>query len=79
MSRTIRTPFTDEWDGRVDELPRHRREILAESSTPGRLPDRAQPALAGQSAGLVNDIRPAAQVIRDIIAEAEEVLLRLPR
>lgn len=32
--------------------------------------------MAGQSAGLVNDIKPARQIIEDIIAEAEEVLRR---
>ena len=30
--------------------------------------------MAGQSAGLVNDIKPARQIIEDIIAEAEQVL-----
>jgi enoyl-[acyl-carrier protein] reductase II len=33
--------------------------------------------MAGQSAGMVNDIRPAAEIIEGIFAEAEEVLERI--
>ena len=29
---------------------------------------------AGQSAGLIHEIKPAAQIMRDIVSEAEEVI-----
>lgn len=32
---------------------------------------------AGESCGLVNDIKPAAQIVRDVVREAEETLKEL--
>ena len=77
--RTIRSPFTEEWYGRSEELRAQREAILAESPMPGEPPERAYSAYAGQSAGLVHDVRPAAQIIRDVMAEAEAVLGQLSR
>jgi hypothetical protein len=34
---------------------------------------------AGESCHLIHDIKPAAQIVRDTIREAEEVIERLPR
>ena len=75
--RAINTPFAQEWHGREDELRTSLDKIRAEADVPGQLPERAQSAYAGQSAGLISDVKPAAQIIRDIIAEAESVLARL--
>ena len=75
--RTIRTPFSDEWHGREDELRRARDAILAESTVPNEAPERAHSAYAGQSAGLIHDVRPAGQILRDIVAEAEATLAAL--
>ena len=33
---------------------------------------------AGESCSLVNDIKPAAAIVRDVVAEAESVLRELP-
>jgi NAD(P)H-dependent flavin oxidoreductase YrpB (nitropropane dioxygenase family) len=77
--RTIATPFAKEWLGRGDELRRARESILAESGRPGELTERAHSAYAGQSAGLVHDVRPAADIVRDIMREAEDVLAALAR
>lgn len=77
--RTIRTPFTDEWHGRESDLRRQRDAILAESTRSGEAPDRAHSAYAGQSSGLIHDVKPAAAIIRDIMAEAGAVLRGLPR
>ncbi len=77
--RTLATPFAREWHGREDELRAQRTAILAESATPNEAPERAHSAYAGQSAGLITSIRPAAAIIADMIREAEAVLAKLPR
>ncbi len=75
--RTIRTPFTDEWHGREPTLQEARDAIRAQSTRPGEAPDAAQSAYAGQSAGLIRDVKPAAAIIRDVMAEAASVRSRL--
>ncbi len=77
--RAIRTPFADEWHGRDAELRDQRDAILAESSHAGEPPERAQSAYAGQAAGLIRDVKPATQIIADILREADDVLAKLPR
>jgi len=77
--RSIATPFAREWHGREDELREKRAQILAESPQPGSPPERAYSAYAGQSAGLVRDVRPAGEIVREIMREAEAVLAKLGR
>jgi NAD(P)H-dependent flavin oxidoreductase YrpB (nitropropane dioxygenase family) len=77
--RTIATPFAREWHGREDELRGELETIRAEASVPGEAPERAQSAYAGQASGLINDVKPAAEIIAEIVREAEGVLGRLPR
>lgn len=77
--RSITTPFAAQWHGHEADLAAHRAEILAESTAPNEAPERAQSAYAGQSAGLIHEVMPAAAILRDIIAEAEAVLDRLSR
>jgi nitronate monooxygenase len=77
--RSIKTAFAAEWHGRESDLAALRAEIMAESTTPNVAPVRAQSAYAGQSAGLVHDVKPAAAILRDIVAEAEAVLAKLGR
>ena len=72
--RTIRSAFTDEWHGREDELLANREAIRAESNAP-----EEHDAYAGQAAGLVRDVRPAAQIMADVMEEAAGVLARLHR
>lgn len=77
--RTIATPFAREWHGREDELRAQLDAIRGESDVPGEAPSRAQSAYAGQSAGLITDVKPAARIIEDVLREADDVLGRLPR
>ena len=77
--RSIRTPFSDEWHGREPELQSARESIRAQSARPGEAPPSAHSAYAGQSSGLIREVKPAAAIVRDIMAEAELVLSRLPR
>jgi NAD(P)H-dependent flavin oxidoreductase YrpB (nitropropane dioxygenase family) len=77
--RSIKTAFAAEWHGRESDLTALRAEILAESTIPNEAPERAHSAYAGQSAGLIREVKPAAAILRDIVAEAEAVLGRLTR
>jgi NAD(P)H-dependent flavin oxidoreductase YrpB (nitropropane dioxygenase family) len=77
--RVIRTPFTDEWHGREGDLAAQRGAILAESPIPNEAPERAQSSYAGQSAGLVRHVQPAADIVATIVREAEAVLASLAR
>jgi len=62
--RTQRDAFTEQWAGREDELRARVRDIAA--------PPR--PRLFGQSARFVDDVRPAADVVRRITGDAERIL-----
>jgi NAD(P)H-dependent flavin oxidoreductase YrpB (nitropropane dioxygenase family) len=77
--RSISTPFAREWHGHEADLAARRAEIMAESAKPNEAPERAQSAYAGQAAGLVHEIKPAAAILRDVVAEAEAVLARLAK
>ncbi len=77
MPRVIRTDFVTEWEGRQaeagEQADRLRREIM-ESIQQGR-PHELTP-FAGQSAGLVRDVLPAAEIVREMSREAERALER---
>jgi NAD(P)H-dependent flavin oxidoreductase YrpB (nitropropane dioxygenase family) len=75
--RSILTPFAAEWHGREDELSRQRDAILASSAAAGEAPPEAHSAYAGQAAGLVREMQPAAAIVGAVMAEAEAVLARL--
>jgi NAD(P)H-dependent flavin oxidoreductase YrpB (nitropropane dioxygenase family) len=78
-ARVRRTRFIEEWQGREPELQRRREAVwkmleAAEESDPGY-----SVMWFGQSAGLIDAILPAGEVISQIVAEAEEILRsRLP-
>jgi NAD(P)H-dependent flavin oxidoreductase YrpB (nitropropane dioxygenase family) len=74
-SRVVRTRFIEEWLGREPEV-RHRREelwsMLERAEGEGRLEYRI--SHVGQCAGLIDAILPAGDVVRRIVAEAEDIL-----
>jgi nitronate monooxygenase/enoyl-[acyl-carrier protein] reductase II len=73
--RSLRSAFIDTWNPRRDEARRHAGDLLQELislTKQGRIGD-AFPA-AGQSAGMVKDIRAAGEVVRSLAAEARAVL-----
>ncbi len=74
--RTVRTAFVEEWYGREEELRAARSAIMAEAPA-GEVPLRAHSAYAGQSAGLVREVKPVAAIIADVLSEADAVLGRL--
>lgn len=78
VPRSLRTPFIDEWLARPAELAAHvdaLREELGAAAAEGRAHEYLP--LTGQSAGAITGIRPAAEVVQSIVAEAEEVLSRV--
>jgi NAD(P)H-dependent flavin oxidoreductase YrpB (nitropropane dioxygenase family) len=79
-SRVTRNRFIERWQGRTNELRRHQREVaarLAQARTKGEVDEAV--LYAGQTCGLIDSIVPAAEVVEDIVKEAEEILAgRLP-
>ncbi len=79
ISRILANDFTDEWHGREEEL---RAEVARQAApfawTSGHN-NRPENMLnwAGESAGLVHEILPAAEVVRRTVAEAEALLRRV--
>lgn len=69
--RVQRDAVTDEWGEREAELVQRRAEVAAELG-------RTSPVRFGPSAALVPAVRPAADVVRTISAEAEAVLRARP-
>lgn len=70
-------PFIETWSQQREEAKREaerlREEVLA-TAAQGRLGELFP--FTGQSAGMTQDIVPAAEVVHRIVAEAEEVLKR---
>jgi len=73
QTRAIRNAFVDRWLGRADELRdcvdevRRLRAIIRADWD-----EQQMPLLAG--AGRIRELKPAGQVVRDVVAEAEQVL-----
>ena len=68
--RMQRTPFVEHWLGREPELRRRRQRLLSELQEDDL-------TFFGQSAGLIDSIKTAAEVVRGIVAEAERILASL--
>jgi enoyl-[acyl-carrier protein] reductase II len=75
--RVIRTPFVDRWQGRNQEVAQELdgiRSEVAAAAKQGVLHDLIP--IAGQSAGLVHEILPAAEIVRRIVGVAQATLRR---
>jgi nitronate monooxygenase/enoyl-[acyl-carrier protein] reductase II len=75
VPRVLRTSFLDEWQGRREEAVAQRERLqgqIEDALGAGRLHEVAP--FAGQTAGAIRDVRPAADVVREIAAEAEALL-----
>jgi nitronate monooxygenase len=76
VGRVIRTPFAERWAGHAGEL----RELASRYPEPlGLLTDTAlDPPVdlnwGGQSAAMMSAVRPAAEIVRDTVHQAEELL-----
>jgi nitronate monooxygenase len=79
--RVLRTRAIEAWLGREPELaalPHSEREALAARWTQARADGRREDTeiIAGQDCGLIRELLPAAEVVRRIVIEAEEILGR---
>ena len=78
--RALRTPFIDEWQPKRDEARREaarlRGEVMA-ALQQGRMHEVVP--FTGQTAGLIRDVLPAAEIVRRLAAEAEAALDRAHR
>jgi len=78
--RVRRNRFIDEWIGRDNELRRRHKEVSAQLREAAKAgdPDRGA-IMIGQTAGLIERVQPAADVVRQISRDAEAILRdRLP-
>lgn len=79
-ARALRNRFIEEWIGREGELRRCRGEVGARLRQAREMGDRDQSSLLiGQTAGLIDRVEPAADLVRRISKDAEAILRdRLP-
>jgi enoyl-[acyl-carrier protein] reductase II len=83
-NRMIRNEFTRAWEGREAEIkpyPFQLKEVGEPASYRGRIEgDETHGVLpCGQSAGLIDRVERAGDVVEQIATQAAEVLSRLPR
>jgi NAD(P)H-dependent flavin oxidoreductase YrpB (nitropropane dioxygenase family) len=64
-----------EWESRPEEAGRQAERLRGEimASVRARRPHERTP-FAGQSAGLIRDVRPAGEIVRTMVADAERAL-----
>jgi nitronate monooxygenase/enoyl-[acyl-carrier protein] reductase II len=73
--RALRTAYVDRWESRADEVRADPTEALTElldAATADGLEELF--VSGGQSAGLLERLRPAAEIVRTLVAEAEQAL-----
>jgi NAD(P)H-dependent flavin oxidoreductase YrpB (nitropropane dioxygenase family) len=80
MSRTLRNRFIERWVGRESALRQQAPAAFAGLQAARLAGDADHAALfVGQDAGLIESVRPAAEVVEGMIAEAERIITeRLP-
>ena len=78
--RSLRTPFLDEWGAKREDARRDRdrlREHLVSTHQAGRQHETL--LTAGQTAGGIKEILPVADLMRQLVAEAEAALAKAPK
>lgn len=80
LARVSRNRLVERWLGRANELRRHRAEAIERAGGARRGGDTEEAVLyMGQVAGLIDEVRPAAEIVESIVREAEEIVgQRLP-
>ena len=81
-ARAIRNERTEEWEHRLDELQpfpiqagRSSQEgVMDYMGVTNRFSAERTFMPAGQGVGMINDIKPAADILRDIVREAEQII-----
>jgi enoyl-[acyl-carrier protein] reductase II len=75
--RVLRTPFVDEWNDRLADVPGKAEELrdgVLAAAGEGRLHELLP--FTGQTAGQVHDVLPVADILEQLVAEAEQALAR---
>jgi nitronate monooxygenase/enoyl-[acyl-carrier protein] reductase II len=73
--RVLRTPFIERWLGRDDDVARERERLTAELRTAmehGRSHELL--LITGETAGMVTEVLPAAEIVRRMVEDAEVAL-----
>ncbi|MBV9542937.1 MAG: nitronate monooxygenase [Chloroflexi bacterium] len=75
MSRVRRNHFIERWAGREWEL-RQKRDVVGPELAQARRRDDVDEYTigTGQTAGLITDLRPAAQIVRETVEQAETII-----
>jgi enoyl-[acyl-carrier protein] reductase II len=77
VPRTLRSPFVERWREHGDEARAHAEQLRAAVTaavTAGTLGELMP--FTGQSAGMIHDVLPAAEIVRQLAAETESALAR---
>jgi nitronate monooxygenase len=77
--RAIQNDFTERWHEHESELTREtvaQREAVTAAQSAGDF--RLAAVYAGEASGLIHDVRPAGEIVRDIFQEAEALLRHRP-
>lgn len=78
--RMLRNAFIDRWNDREEEIPANREALAAEIAAGSERADLAVAGIsAGVGAGLIRETRPAGEIVRGIVQEAEALLRERPR
>ena len=81
-ARIIKNSFTEYWgnnEEKIKPFPAQLQEVGLAASIAGRMHGDVDNGVlaAGQSSGLINKVKPAGEVVSDIVAQAKEVLTNL--
>jgi nitronate monooxygenase len=73
--RVVRNDYTARWQGRDAEVLDHQQELREQVQAAAAAGDmRIAAVRAGNAAGLIHAVEPAAEILRRIVAEAEDLL-----
>jgi nitronate monooxygenase len=77
--RVLHNDYTARWHGRDAEVLEHHQELRAQVQAAEAASDvRIAAVRAGNAAGLIHAVEPAAEIVRRIVAEAEGLLRTRP-
>jgi len=77
--RTLRNAFVDRWHGRESALAENIGDAMAEYQEAADRGDFATAVVvAGEAAGLVREVQPAAAILAEMVADAADLLLGAP-
>jgi enoyl-[acyl-carrier protein] reductase II len=80
VPRVMRTSFVDEWQRRPEVARREAERLRGElmSVVRERKPHELVP-FTGQTAGMIHNVLPAGEIVREMVSEAEQALQRTSR